>query len=94
MTAGWDRSNRFIAGLDAVNEMVLTAWWALCILLLQADEISAVAVNGNNSMDLKMATTDGRTQRFVFQTNHDTILFYTTLLQLQVGVAPGSPGVT
>lgn len=49
-----------------------------------------MAVDGNNSMALKLVTTDGRTQRFVFQTNHDTIIFNTTLLQLQVVAAPGS----
>ncbi len=89
VNARWERSKRFTAKFVGCRQRSGSDCLAPGILV-QADEISAVAVDGSNSMALKLVTADGRTQRFVFQTNHETIIFNTTLLQLQVIAAPGS----
>lgn len=56
----------------------------LGFLSAQVDDVTEITVDGGNSMVLQIATAAGLKHSFVFQTNHDAIIFNTTLLQLQV----------
>lgn len=49
---------------------------------MQIDDVLEVSSLPGQSMHLVLALRGGQAQRYMFQTNHDAIIFQTTLLQV------------